>query len=131
MDFSYGVTDNNIENVRRQMMSKLDYSMPFIPTAQMTAATVNDMDNFPYRRYFRGRYYEQHPIVFEREAGWRPREDDCYKKEYQYSGGHYPYHCFEAACSIVYPCYPDYLRRYADKEELDLFLNRECVLPSP
>ncbi len=131
MDSSYAVTNDNIQNVRRQMMSKLDYSMPFIPTAQMAAGTVNDMDNFPYKRFFRGRYYESHPIVFEREAGWRPRHDKCYKKEYEYTPSDYPNHCFEAACSIVYPCYPDYLRKYSDAQALDLFLNRKCVLQSP
>ena len=31
--------------------------------------TVTDMNVFPYNRFFRGKYYSDKPIVFNREAG--------------------------------------------------------------
>ena len=41
-----------------------------------------DMDTFPYPRFYRGVYNNPEAIVFDREAGWRPREDACYVKPY-------------------------------------------------
>lgn len=41
-----------------------------------------DMDTFPYPRFYRGVYDNSEAIVFNREAGWHPREDACYAKPY-------------------------------------------------
>ena len=38
-----------------------------------------DMDTFPYPRFYRGKYDSTKAIVFEREAGWEPRKDQCYE----------------------------------------------------
>jgi len=130
-DYTDQTNCRNVDAVRKQIARKLDYSLPFLPTAQMAARTVNDMDDFPYNRFFRGVYYKQHPVVFEREAGWRPREDKCYQPVCFEQPGYYPNHCFEGPCSVVFPCYPGFLRKYADKEELEVMLNRTCVAISP
>ena len=36
-------------------------------------------------------------------------------------------HCFESACSVVYPCYPEYLKKYSDKEQMNVMLNKSCL----
>lgn len=41
-----------------------------------------DMDTFPYPRFYRGVYNNTNAIIFDREAGWHPREDACYAKPY-------------------------------------------------
>ena len=129
--YSMDTTNYSIESVRRQMGKKINYSKPFLPTGEMVKDVVTDFDNFPYNRFFRGVYYKDNPIVVEREAGWRPHEDKCYKKAHFHEKRYYPNHCFEAPCSIVYPCYPGYLRKWSDKTELELFLNRTCISHPP
>ena len=99
--------------------------------APYMASTVNattDMDTFPYPRFFRGDYNSSNAIIFEREAGFKPRRDDCYQlvsgvKTERY----YPNHCFQAAPSVQYPCYPEYLRKDADKDEMKYQLFRTHV----
>lgn len=125
------LTFNNVRNVRDQMYYKLDYNEPFYATPEMVLKTIEDQDHFPYTRYFRGIYNKDTPTVYEREAGWRPRYDGCYRKQNFLEPVDEPNHCFEAPCSVVYPCFPAYIRSYKDKEELDVFLNRVCVNKSP
>ena len=67
------------------------------------------------------------PVIAEREAGWRKRQDSCYKVNAPPIRDNYPNHCFQSACSTIYPCYPEYMTKYADKEAMDLLLNKSCV----
>ena len=88
-----------------------------------------DTDVFPYPRYFRGIPESDVPVILEREAGWKPRHDMCYKNPTTVeSKRYYPNHCFQAAPSTVYPCYPEYMRKYSDKEGMDMQLFRKNVL---
>ena len=48
-------------------------------------------------------YYEDHPIVLEREAGFRPRDDQCYK-EISIPNPQPPNYCWEYPCSTIRPC---------------------------
>jgi hypothetical protein len=98
------------------------------PYTASTTRTNTDMDVFPYPRFYRGSYTSPNVYIFEREAGFKPRRDDCYhdvsglvKEEF------YPNHCWQAAPSTQYPCYPEYLRKYSDKKELEQQLNRTNV----
>jgi len=125
------ITANSVNFVRSQIVMKNDTKIPYYGRINTVKNVITDMDSFPYQRYFRGVYNSSEPIVFEREAGWRPRENQCYREALSYNLPEYPNHCFETACSTVYPCYPQYLRKYADKNELDVFLNRKCVDKSP
>jgi hypothetical protein len=125
------INNRNIQNVREQIAKKLNYS-PYIATIENASDVLTDYDTFPYNRYFRGVYDSFLPVVAEREAGWRPRNDSCYKlNESPYCHlNHVPYpnHCFESACSTVYPCYPEYLQKDADKNALNVILNKSCIL---
>lgn len=88
-----------------------------------------DMDVFPYPRHYRGIPESETPVVMDREAGWTPRHDNCYKVPITVeSTSYYPNHCFQGAPSTVYPCYPEYLRKYSDKKEMDSQLFRKNVI---
>lgn len=88
-----------------------------------------DTDVFPYNRYFRGNHEASAPIIYSRQAGWRERHDRCYQEpRVEESKDYYPNHCFQAPPSTVYPCYPEYLRKYSDKTEMDIQLFKKNVL---
>lgn len=99
------ITRDNINAVRYGILYKKSYD-PFMATQGLAEQTMTDYDTFPYPRYFRGKPSSSEPVVAEREAGFRFRNDNCYKpnkcKDTEYK---YPKHCFEAACSTVYPCF--------------------------
>jgi hypothetical protein len=121
------ITNNSINSVRK-MINKKQRSDPFYATESNIANVITDMDHFPYTRFYRGRYDSTNPIVFEREAGWRPNNNTCYTPNYTIPEQPYPNHCFSGSCSVVFPCYPEYQTKYADKESLDIQLNSACVV---
>jgi hypothetical protein len=120
------INDDNVLSVRQQIFLKKGH-LPYFGTKNCAESVITDMDNFPYTRFFRGVYYSPDPVVFEREAGWRPQRNSCYKGSC-YSESPYPNHCFESPCSTVYPCYPPNLSKIADKDALDVQLNRSCIV---
>ena len=122
------INDLNVGNVRTQIARKKDPN-PYHATTQQAVQVITDYDTFPYPRYYRGVPDSSVPIVAEREAGWRPRHDGCYRVNQPPSmtPGPYPNHCFQSACSTVFPCYPEYLTKYADREALNLVVNRACI----
>jgi hypothetical protein len=85
-----------------------------------------DYDHFPYQRFYRGVHKSPYPVIMEREAGYRQQNPSCYREKLIVKS-EYPKHCFEGPASVVYPCYPDYLRKYSDKAEMEIMLNRVCV----
>lgn len=121
------ITSNNVSSVRDQIYLKQG-CQPFFGTSTEAKTVVTDMDHFPYTRFFRGVYYSSDPVVFEREAGWRPRHESCYGPAGCSREGPYPNHCFESACSTVYPCYPQYLQKIADRDALNVQLNHSCIV---
>lgn len=131
------VNDSNVSSIQNQIRMKTQ-SAPYFGTFNEAESIVTDMDHFPYTRFFRGVYNSSQPIVFEREAGWRPQHDNCYKvgslsnqvdnKCNQNTTENYPNHCFETACSTVYPCYPSYLQKIADRDALNVQLNNSCIV---
>jgi len=125
-NFTQYINSSNVNHVRRQIAKKSGFS-PYLATKQEASDILTDYDVFPYPRYFRGVPTSSVPIVAEREAGWRPRHDDCYKVLQPPVEANYPNHCFSSACSTVYPCYPEYLTKYADRELLNVILNKACV----
>ncbi len=86
-----------------------------------------DMDTFPYPRFYRGRYESTKPIVIDREAGWRARCDSNYEYTPERVEIPYPNHCFQSAVSTVYPCRPEYNRKYSDKKGMDIQLYNSRV----
>lgn len=129
--YSQDITTNNVNYIQEQIAKKLNYNNAYYATDNIVMNAINDMDHFPYKRFYRGVYYEDKPVTFEREAGFRERHDPCYTPYIPSEVTTYPKHCFEAPCSTVYPCYPDYLRKYADKQEMEVLLNRTCVVKQP
>lgn len=121
------ITNQNIDSVRYQIAMKQGNN-PYYGTVDSAASVITDMDNYPYNRFFRGEYNSPNPIVFEREAGWRPVHNTCYTNLHNSEQSPYPNHCFEGACSSVYPCYPKYLTKIADRESLNIQLNRACIV---
>lgn len=129
---SDNITDSNMKFVRDQIAQKINYNMPYYARTNEVNQCLTDMDEFPYQRYFRGQADKSYPIVHDRAAGWRPRFDKMYSPT--------PYlvpkappvdYCFEAPCSTVYPCYPEFSKKYVDAAALQVFLNRTCVDKSP
>jgi len=64
---------------------------------------ITDYDHFPYTRWFRGVAESDRPIVAERVAGWRPRNDKCYKPT-TCPEVLKPRLCFQVPCSTQMPC---------------------------
>lgn len=117
----------NVTNVR-EMIALKQSNMPYYATSRSATNAITDMDHFPYSRFYRGVPEYPQPVVMEREAGWRPVYDNCYKINKPYEASSYPNHCFEAACSTVYPCYPQYLQKFSDRSALNVQLNRACIV---
>ena len=118
----------NVLNIRSQIDAKKG-TAPYYSTANKAKGVITDYDTFPYPRYFRGVAQSSIPIVAEREAGWRVRHDSCYQvQEPDLPCPTESNLCFQAPCSTVYPCYPKYLSKYKHKEELDLILNKTCIV---
>lgn len=130
-NFSDQITNNNINFVRQQINKKQSSQHFELATYDMVKKSTTDFDHYPYTRFYRGIYYKQNPMFIEREAGFRKRHDDCYEPTIHYDTIPPSNLCYESACSVVYPCYPAYLRKYSDKEQMDVMLNRTCVINSP
>lgn len=125
-DITPEITSNNIELLRTQISKKIS-SVPYFATNNLARGVITDMDHHPYSRWFRGVYYNPEPIVMEREAGWRPLENNCYNLIIPPQKEIAPEHCFEVPCTTTLPCYPKYLTKYADKEALDIMINNTCI----
>ena len=94
---------SNVNIIRDQIEAKASAN-PFFASDKAVSMTVTDQDTFPYPRHFRGVYQMQKPVVFEREAGWRQRHDDCYTPLRVYNPQQ-PSYCWQVPCSTVFPCH--------------------------
>ncbi len=92
----------NISNVREQIARK-QLPIPYYATTAESMGVITDYDVFPYKRWFRGVPTFTMPVVAEREAGWRPVYNDCYKVKNIDITYEKPSFFFESACSTVYP----------------------------
>lgn len=126
-NFTGKINDSNVNNVRVQIARKKQ-SVPYHATAHDSSGVITDYDSFPYTRWFRGVPESSKPIVAEREAGWRPRHDRCYRFSQPAAKSHYPNHCFQGPCHFTHPCYPEYLTKYADEDILDTIINKACIV---
>jgi hypothetical protein len=121
------INQNNVTNVR-EMIAIKQSCMPYYATSRSASNALTDMDHFPYSRFYRGVPGFEQPVVIEREAGWRPTHDACYQINQPPEMEPYPNHCFETACSTVYPCYPQYFQKFSDRNALNVQLNRACIV---
>ena len=120
------LNETSIESVRAAIARKTS-SGPYFANGNTIRNSITDMDHQPYQRFFRGVYYYPDPVVFEREAGYRPMQSECYNIVAKKVVEEPPDHCFEVACSTILPCRQKILTRYADKNRLEIMLNDACV----
>lgn len=99
------INKNNVDSIRYGISLKKS-SNPLLATQWLAEQTTTDLDHFPYSRWYRGVPQSSEPITSEREAGFRVRNDSCYRVNQCVPDKiPYPEHCFESACSTVYPCF--------------------------
>lgn len=125
------INDVNIMNVRQQIALKKNPN-PYRATIEQGSEVLTDYDSFPYKRWWRGIPTSTRAIVAEREAGWRPRHDNCYgfnkPPSVEVSQESYPNHCFQSACNTVYPCYPEYIDKHTSRNMVESLLNKACIV---
>lgn len=97
--------DNNRALIAQQILMKQQQSRPYYATRAMSESILTPYDHFPYKYFYRGDPYAPNPVVMEREAGYRPLNNECYRvqtdpQHYQHSS------CWATPCSTVFPCCP-------------------------
>jgi len=121
----YVLSEQGTDHINFLIKRKMD-SEPFLCNKNIVKNIVTDIDHQPYTRYFRGVYHSSEPKIFEREAGWRPRNDDCYNINYIIEDEQDIGHCFETACSTKFPCFTKFQAKYNDKNKLDEIIHSNC-----
>jgi len=95
---------NNRQIIEEQILKKTTSPSVYYPSSQDIYRVRTDMNEFPYRRFFRGRPTVSYPIVWEREAGYSPIVSvKSIPKHYvpeATSGGV----CFQTPCTTILPC---------------------------
>jgi hypothetical protein len=104
LNLTASLNERSIESVRAAISKKIG-SRPYFANNNTIRNSITDMDHQPYTRFFRGVYYYPEPIIFEREAGYRSMNSQCYdiiapRRQEEET----PEHCFEVACSTILPC---------------------------
>ena len=122
---SIDVNLQNMANIQYQIQRKKYNETPYYATQSNVTQVITDYDELPYRRWYRGMPESEVPIIAEREAGYRPLIKRIYIEEK--TEPEKINHCFESACSVVYPCYPEYLKKYSDKDQMNAMLNKSCM----
>jgi hypothetical protein len=100
------LTENNknIAYVRNQIYLKNGYD-PYYSTINNIQSTSTEINHHPFNKWFRGVYNSSQPFICEREAGFVSNKDMYYNSKITDNTEiTYPNHCFEGACSTVYPC---------------------------
>jgi hypothetical protein len=121
----FNVNIQNMKNVQYEIERKKYNERPYYATQKNVVQVVTDYDELPYKRWYRGFPESEVPIIAEREAGYRPLIRQIYLEEK--SEPEKINHCFESACSVVYPCYPEYLKKYSDADKMNVMLNKSCL----
>lgn len=97
------------ESYLQTMVEQKKSTQPYIATNHTVYNVITDFDHFPYSRWYRGRYQNTNPVVIEREAGFRQRQDWCYQPVARVENEPTPTplnHCIQNPVSTVYPCVP-------------------------
>ena len=123
------INTRNKENLEYLISRKRSF-LPYIADTSTASAVLTDFDSFPYKRWWRGDYESPYPVVIDREPGWRPREDQCYKRK---CSAHVKPStptdlCFETPCSTVFPCYPGLKLPTIGKEATNIASNSARVI---
>lgn len=108
----------NKENIQKEILLK-NSNVPYI-VENSIYNVENDMDIFPYPRWFQSIPTNDTPFIIEREAGWKAKNVDYLKKSHIKKPPLRDSNlCFQAACSIVYPCY--------SQDNSYININKACI----
>jgi hypothetical protein len=77
----------------------------YLSSPRTVEECVNDMDHFPYTRFYRGRYQSSEPVVWRREAGYHPLCPAWYTKDIPTALSVEPTWdmVYQPPCSTVFP----------------------------
>jgi len=121
------INERSIEGIKNQI-NMVNNSNPYFANNQTILNTVTDYDHFPYSRWFRGVSYYPEPIVAEREAGYRKLENSCYNVNRPRQRQEEISHCFEPACSTIFPCVPKASSHFSEREADDRKIEQSCLV---
>jgi len=65
-------------SLNQQMRNHANFTIIGLTTADKVTHSITDQDHFPYTRKYRGEIISDDPIVMDRLAGYRPRQDAAY-----------------------------------------------------
>jgi len=92
----------NLNYIKNRIVTKKKL-YPYLARKEEILNVITDMDHTPYSRFFRGSYKCSEPIIFEREAGWRPLKNELYEDIRFYKEE--PVNiCFEYPCTTTLRC---------------------------
>ena len=92
----------NPEIIQQQIQQKMGADPYFCPTSVFTSVR-SDLDEFPYRRFFRGQANRLYPTVWDRGAGYSKIIASPIEKPKPSTG--LTDLCFQIPCSTVLPCH--------------------------
>lgn len=113
------------EHIKYQIGLKKSNNVHYA-TINDVSNVVTDFDHFPYTRFYRGVYYYSKPRIIEREAGWRPQQNEYYVPNLFIEPSEYPNHCFQSACSTTFPCH--HHKKHSDRHKLCKEFNKSCIV---
>lgn len=93
----------NEEIIKRQIEEKKG-SLPYFCPTQVFKAVKSDLDEFPYRRSFRGQADKLYPTVWDRGAGYSQVISSPGFAERPKPSSGLTNLCFQIPCSTVLPC---------------------------
>ena len=117
----------NVDNINK-VRESIETKNSNLFSNQRYDVVMTDYDHHPYTRFNRTDPFSREPKIIEREAGFQARNDECYTKLSGYAEIAYPNHVFKTASKAVLPVFPEYLRKYSDKELMETVLNNACIV---
>ena len=97
---------NNVEYVKSLVALKSGSNPTIVPMSS-AMNVITDMDVHPYPRYFRGVAGHDTPVIMELEAGFRTRNDNCYKPIYKPKKEEPIGTIWQPTCTCITPANPD------------------------
>lgn len=105
---------SNEEILQKQIHMKTNMDMPYFCPNTIYRQIKTDINEFPYRRFFRGKVNVSYPSIYGRDAGYSPIENSPAFVSRPPPETNLTNLCFQLPCSTVLPCN-----------------NQDCVFISP
>lgn len=84
------------------LIQKKNQSQPFHVYIEDVPEIHSDIDHFPYLQFYRGKYLDSTPHVFDRNAGYSLSKQIRYELPVVDDK---PHHSFQTACNTILPCH--------------------------